>query len=44
MYIMKKLVIVEPKKCEIIEAPKPEINDDQILVKIKYYGVCMSEH
>lgn len=41
---MKKLVIVEPKKCEIIEVPTPEINDDQILVKIKYYGVCMSEH
>ncbi len=41
---MKKLAVVEPKKCVLIDAPIPEINDDQILVKIKYYGVCMSEH
>ena len=41
---MKKLIMVGPAKSEVVDAPVPEINDDQMLVKVVYYGVCMSEH
>lgn len=41
---MKKLVMVGPKTSKLIDAPIPEINDDQVLVKMHYCGVCMSEH
>lgn len=42
---MKKLISVGPKKNELIEVPMPTINNDnEIIVKIKYCGVCMSEH
>ena len=34
-----------PKKSKLIEVPMPEINSaDQIIVKVRYCGVCMSEH
>ena len=42
--MMKKVVMEGPKKSKIIEVPVPEINDDQMLVKLHYQGVCMSEH
>ncbi len=46
---MKRIVAVGPKKCVVEDftvngCSVPEIKDDQILVKIKYVGVCMSEH
>lgn len=41
---MKKMILTGPKTTEIIEVEKPTIGDDEILVKVKYYGVCMSEH
>jgi len=33
-----------PKKSAIVEIPDVKPNDDEVLVKIKYVGVCMSEH
>jgi len=42
---MKKLVSVGPKQNKLVEAEMPEIvRPDQVIVKIKYCGVCMSEH
>ncbi len=42
---MKKLVAAGPKKNRIVEAPMPEIKAaDEVIVKLKYCGVCMSEH
>lgn len=41
---MKKLQMVGPGKSEVIEVPIPAINDDEMLIKVTYYGVCMSEH
>lgn len=44
MATMKKLEMTGPKQSHIVEVPMPEYNDDQVLVKTKYCGVCMSEH
>lgn len=42
---MKKLVTVGPKQTKIIDAPIPEMTTPtQMIVKLKYCGVCMSEH
>ena len=42
---MKKLVMNGPKTSTLIDAPMPEItNNNQVIVKLKYCGVCMSEH
>lgn len=42
---MKRLVIEGPKKSKLIDVDMPVITeDDQILIKNKYCGVCMSEH
>jgi threonine dehydrogenase-like Zn-dependent dehydrogenase len=41
---MKYLVAAGPKKCILKEAEIPHPNDDQVLIQIKYVGVCMSEH
>ena len=40
---MKKMIIVAPRKTEIIDAPVPEINDDQMLVRVTLTGMCHSE-
>ena len=42
--MMKKLITKGPRQTEVIEVPIPEINPNQILIKLKYMGVCMSEH
>lgn len=42
--MMKRIVATGPKKNVIEEVPMPEMNDDQILVRNTYVGVCMSEH
>lgn len=42
---MKKLVTVSPCTTKLIEVEMPKIEkDNQVLVKLKYTGVCMSEH
>ena len=33
-----------PKKSKLIEVEKPSCGENQVLVKLKYCGVCMSEH
>lgn len=40
---MKKIVMVGPRKSKIVETDIPRINDNQILVKVKYTGMCHSE-
>ena len=40
---MKKLVMKGPRQSEVIEVPVPEINDNQLLVKVTYTGMCHSE-
>ena len=42
---MKKLFAVGPKKCELREVDMPVIEkSNQMLIKLKYCGVCRSEH
>lgn len=41
---MKQVVSIGPKKSEIREIPMVTPNDDQILIRTRYVGVCMSEH
>ncbi len=42
---MKKLVAEGPKKNRLIEVDMPKIEKtNQIIVKLRYCGVCMSEH
>lgn len=42
---MKKLIMQGPKKASLVDVPLPEIvSPDQVLVKNRYCGVCMSEH
>ncbi len=40
---MKQIFMTGPKKSEIREVEIPKINDNQILVKVKYTGMCHSE-
>ncbi len=40
----KQIVAVGPKKNTIREIDIPVPNDDQLLIKTKYVGVCHSEH
>ena len=40
---MKQIVMEGPKKSKIIEVDVPKINDDQLLVKVSYTGMCHSE-
>ncbi len=43
--IMKKLFAIGPKKCELREVEMPVIEkSNQVIVKLKYCGVCRSEH
>jgi len=41
---MKHIVSVGPMQSEIREVEKPIPNDDQVLIRLRYAGVCMSEH
>lgn len=41
---MKRIVMAGPGQSEIIEVENVAPNDDQLLVRLKYVGVCMSEH
>lgn len=40
---MKQLIMEGPAKSKVIEVDIPKINDDQILVKVAYTGMCHSE-
>lgn len=41
---MKHVVMIGPKKSEIQEMENVTPSDDQIMVQLKYVGVCKSEH
>jgi threonine dehydrogenase-like Zn-dependent dehydrogenase len=41
---MKQVIMTGPKTSVIRETVDVKPNDDQILIKTKYVGVCMSEH
>ncbi len=41
---MKHVVMVGPRQSAVVDIPDVKPNDDQILIKLKYVGVCMSEH
>ena len=43
MKMMKKMIVTGPRKTEIIEVPIPEINDEQMLVRVTLTGMCHSE-
>ena len=40
---MRAQVVVKPGVMELREMPVPEITDDEVLIKIKYCGVCGSD-
>ena len=42
---MKKIVGISPCKTELIDVEEPQItSENEVKIKIKYCGVCMSEH
>ena len=41
---MKQLIMEGPKKSKIIEVDIPKINENQLLVKVIYTGMCHSEY
>jgi len=43
MMSMKASVIIGPEKSEVIDVAVPEIGDEEVLIRIKYCGVCASE-
>ena len=38
---MKQVVMVGPRKSEVVDVPIPEITDDQLLVKVTYTGLSL---
>lgn len=40
---MKQIVMAGPRRSEIVKVDVPEINPDQLLVKVTYTGMCHSE-
>ncbi len=40
---MRAQVLVEPEKLVMKELPIPKINDDEVLVKVKFCGICGSD-
>ncbi len=40
---MKAVVIQEPGKVQLIEAPNPEVKAGEVLLKLKYVGFCGSD-
>jgi len=41
--MMRAQVVLAPNKMELKEIPIPEITDDEVLVKIRYCGICGSD-
>ena len=42
--MMKAVVTLGPGKSEVREVPMPQMNDDSVMIRLRYCGVCMSEH
>ena len=40
---MKQIVMAGPRKSEVRQVDEPKINDSQLLVKVRYTGMCHSE-
>jgi threonine dehydrogenase-like Zn-dependent dehydrogenase len=40
---MKAIVLTEPKKLEVQKVDKPELNNNEILIKIKSNGLCTND-
>ena len=40
---MKQLVMAGPRKSKVVKVKEPVINDGQLLVKVRYTGMCHSE-
>jgi 2-desacetyl-2-hydroxyethyl bacteriochlorophyllide A dehydrogenase len=40
---MKIAVLCAPRRLDVIDAPVPQIEDDEVLVRVAYCGVCASE-
>lgn len=41
---MKRIVMAGPRKSRIEDTPDINPNDDEVLIRLKYVGVCKSEH
>lgn len=41
---MKAVITIGPKKSVVREIERPVMDDDSVMIKIKYCGVCHSEH
>lgn len=41
---MKAIITIEPQKSIVTEIEEPVMNDDSVKIKLKYCGVCYSEH
>ena len=41
---MKAAVVEKPGKLVIKQVPVPEINDDEVLIKVKYTGICGTDY
>jgi D-arabinose 1-dehydrogenase-like Zn-dependent alcohol dehydrogenase len=39
MKTMRAAVVEEPYRMKITQVPVPEINDDEVLIKVKYCGI-----
>ncbi|MCF7927912.1 MAG: alcohol dehydrogenase catalytic domain-containing protein [Spirochaetales bacterium] len=42
--MMKAAVQEAPNKLVVKEVPVPEINDNEVLIKVKYTGICGTDH
>ncbi len=40
---MKQIIMQGPRKSVVVNVDEPKINDDQILVRVRYTGMCHSE-
>ena len=43
MSLMRAQILQEPMKFELKEVPIPSISDDEVLIKVKYCGICGSD-
>lgn len=43
MKTMRAMVLEEPRKMVLKEVPVPQINENEVLIKIKYCGICGSD-
>lgn len=41
---MRQIIMTGPGKSKVIDVPIPEINDDEILVRVTLSGICHSEY